>query len=75
MNKSKCSSCGAEVYWVVTPNGKRMPLDVNPWMIAVFGDRSKDGVTIDSENVDRFVRGYNSHFSSCPNAAAHRSKT
>lgn len=27
---SKCRSCPAQVYWVVTAKGKRMPVDVEP---------------------------------------------
>lgn len=24
---SKCRGCGAEIYWILTPVGKRMPVD------------------------------------------------
>lgn len=28
--KPRCSSCNAEIWWAVTPAGKRMPVDVQP---------------------------------------------
>ena len=26
----RCRSCGAQIFWAVTANGKRMPLDAQP---------------------------------------------
>lgn len=30
MNLSRCKRCGADMRWIVTPNGKNMPLDPQP---------------------------------------------
>ena len=73
---SKCRACGAEVYWAMSANGRKMPVD------AAVNDKGNILMQIDSEGNLRFitVRGtanlkrnrYTSHFATCPYAAAFR---
>lgn len=55
---SRCRGCGAVVYWITTPRGKKMPVDT----------RAEGGLT---PLPDRDGRGV-SHFATCPNAEAFR---
>lgn len=78
---SECRSCGAKVLWVEFQSGKRAPVDAIP---------AKDGTFVlthrPAENkllAEKFHREwhainrrrFNSHFSTCPNAAQHRRST
>lgn len=56
--QGKCRSCRAAIYWVTTPMGKSMPVDV-----AV-----PDGVQPTREKDGRGI----SHFATCPQADEHR---
>lgn len=57
---SECRSCRATIYWIETPNGKRMPVDCDvdggsePWK-GVPGDGERDGHGV-------------SHFATCEQA-------
>ena len=53
---SKCRSCGADIVWVKTQQGKNMPIDAE----------TDNGDTIFDHNVHR------SHFATCPHADQHR---
>lgn len=53
-----CKSCGASIEWIKTTGGKPMPVDAKVITIVT-----------DAGNV---VRGRESHFATCPDAAAHR---
>ena len=59
---SKCKSCGAEITWIKTENGKMHPINAKSqklWVFHVDGQwRLSDCAT--------------SHFASCPNADQHR---
>jgi hypothetical protein len=76
---STCRSCQAEILWVVTTNGRRMPLDVEP--DPVNGRFVKTRVE-GEDKIVRFVKDkdlaentktlYSSHFQTCPNAREHR---
>ena len=56
----KCVSCGAEIQWLKTEAGNRMPVDA--------GQLSAVGATVfDPKTMI-------SHFATCPNAAQHRKK-
>lgn len=78
---SKCKSCGAEIMWIQTVNGKPMPCDPKP--IPFVEDKTgsltlvtKDGRVVRAKadaSSDEF--GYVSHFATCPNANQHRKKT
>lgn len=63
---SECRSCKATVYWIVTPSGKRMPVDCevdggySPFK-GVPGDGEQDGSGV-------------SHFATCPQAAQWRQR-
>lgn len=82
-----CSSCGAQVRWVRTENGKSMPIDPAP---------RADGNLIMDHVEERVVRGerrsvwvvsyiprddpspkqrFVSHFATCPDRAQHRKST
>lgn len=64
-----CKSCGAEIIWAVTANGKRMPLDAkhsSGFTIEGIADAREGTPLIASSRV------YISHFATCPNAAEHR---
>lgn len=69
MNTVPCKSCRKPIRWVVTANGKRMPIDPAP---------STDGnLVLDDRGVAHFDwrpgrAKYVSHFATCPNAAQHR---
>lgn len=74
--EGKCSSCGAKILWVKYLNGSRAPMDFDPVPDGnVFVD--DDGLAAVVPKADLFSdqkQGplYKSHFSSCPNAKAHR---
>lgn len=58
---SKCKSCGAQIMWTRMDSGKSMPLDAEPEKRIVMTAASA-----------RVVDTYTSHFTTCPNADAHR---
>lgn len=55
---AECSgkNCGAEIYWIATPNGKKMPIDCDV-----------DGGAEPSDTSDEPGRGV-SHFQTCADA-------
>lgn len=66
---STCSSCGAEVIWVYTERGSRMPLSV------ASSDRRYviTGPGLAGENpTASHIATYISHFADCPHADKHR---
>lgn len=63
---AKCKSCGAEIVWVTTTNGKKMPVDMKPKTILI--PVAMDGISV----AYRAVVGHESHFATCPNADQHR---
>lgn len=76
MTVSRCRSCGAEIVWVLTQKGHRMPIDPEP---APGGDIVVDdgiaSVVGGADLVDAVFEGralYLAHFATCPNAARHR---
>jgi hypothetical protein len=56
---SACSSCGAQITWLLTGKGSAMPVD---------GDIPKTG----PGNVLFDPKVHTSHFATCPNADKHR---
>lgn len=75
---AQCASCKADVLWVVTERGKRMPLDTKP-------DPQGNIVLGQDDLVEHrqvaYVRPpgtypimYRSHFVTCPHAPAWRKK-
>lgn len=62
MIKRKCKSCNADVVWVETEFGKRMPLNAKTERRFVIEDGERA----------RYVETYASHFSTCPQADSWR---
>ena len=65
---SNCRSCGAEIRWVLTTAGRRMPVDAEPHLVMVSTGETllTDGPLV------KPAYGYTSHFATCPHAAQHR---
>lgn len=55
---SKCKGCGAEIKWVLTKNGKLMPLDA----------KLKKFYVISAADVPIQMQGYEIHWATCPKA-------
>jgi hypothetical protein len=80
---TSCQSCGATIFWAVSVNNSRMPINAEPvedGNVLVSMSRS------DPENKKCIVlahdatkpqgrRLFTSHFSTCPNARKHRKKS
>ena len=78
---SACSSCGAEVMWVITEaSNKRMP--VNPQMVmggnVVVVDKGDSRTPVvrvlKKAEIDPERAAYVSHFATCESADRHRKK-
>jgi hypothetical protein len=82
---ARCRSCGAEVLWVLTGNGKRMPVDVQPsekgnlfvftppGIHAALVAESTSSMSARAEYARKDDRPrFVSHFATCPNAPQHR---
>lgn len=78
---SYCKSCGAEIFWVETTKGKKMPLNKkaipfweNPYskhsIVTASGKVIKCDLSGNRDEVSGF--GYTSHFSTCPEAKKFR---
>lgn len=65
----ECRSCGAEVIWVETEKGRRMPVDA---------ESTEGGNIVLVDGVAKYVKAgegtHVSHFVTCPNAKSHRRK-
>lgn len=78
---SKCKSCGAEIIWIKTKNGKAMPC--NPQKISYKNTFPAGDLTLVTPD-GRIAKGtldlgsedywYESHFATCPAAASFRGK-
>ena len=75
MDSAVCRSCGANILWARTSNGKAMPLDAtpNPKGNLVVDGKGCIGAATKGELPDGEVR-YISHFATCPNSAKHRKR-
>lgn len=80
---TKCRSCGAEIIWVETENGKKMPCNSDPvtyWknakgkatIVTPNGEVCKADLEGDINKATGY--GYISHFATCPQADKHRRK-
>ena len=78
---SKCKTCGADIFWALTENGKPMPID------AVSTDNGNlecvwdhNGRVLAHVIAPLFLQmqteapRYTSHFATCPDADEHRRK-
>lgn len=76
-----CRSCTAEIVWAVMPSGKLHPVDAKPvpgGNIAAYRDGSGEllaRVLKAGEDPEAHELLGSSHFSTCPNADAHRKRT
>lgn len=80
---AECGSCHAEIEWVVTESGARMPLDVAS---VEGGNLTFTGRTVNGGREVRYMKRqgreggllaepaptYVSHFATCPDAAQYR---
>jgi len=66
---SKCSGCNAEIIWMHTMSGKRMPVDAKSEKRFVVTGNNDEG-----EPVGAVRDTYVSHFATCPQADAFRKK-
>lgn len=55
---SKCRACGADIVWIETPNGKRMPCDPPRRTIV--------------DDMGQVREGRTPHWATCPNAEQFR---
>lgn len=65
-----CRDCQAPVIWCVTESGSRMPVDAKPVrkvMVLKVNPQERGGPPL-----AKFVGQHESHFASCPAAAARR---
>jgi hypothetical protein len=80
-----CRSCGAEIVWAVTTEGRRMPVDAQPvdggnLLLTPADHRRPAGeptATVVGKRAQPTLFGddgprYVSHFVTCPDAARHR---
>ena len=78
MNSAWCQSCGSPIYWLKLKSGKSMPVDQplitveNPALVGKLTLVTPDGEVVSKAPLG--LRGYRSHFASCPNAKDHRKK-
>jgi hypothetical protein len=72
----RCRSCHRQVRWAQTADGKNMPLDVFPSpdgsILLIANGRCR--VVPEAMRATCVAPLFKSHFATCPNAAAHRSK-
>lgn len=66
---ANCKSCQAPIVWVLTANGKRMPIDAKPFTAFASGI---EGHKLGDGDTARTVTVHSSHFSTCPQADQHR---
>ena len=72
---SQCSKCNKHIYWVVTENGKNMPIDSYPsdnGNIIFVNELAH--VLKKGEPVPDGARRYVSHYATCPHAEHFRKK-
>ena len=84
LKKGICRGCGAEVVWIRTNDGHKMPVDTEPVWVklkmggypffyldgsCVHGTKAGDA---DDDPDSNFVEAYESHFATCPQAGNFR---
>lgn len=81
---SRCRSCWQEIRWIVTPDGKRMPVDAEPVWVreAMEGETPRPFLDRKGNIVNGIMAGdawegkaeevFVSHFATCPQAAKWR---
>ena len=84
---SRCRGCQAEVIWIRTSMGKKMPCDVEPvWVLPETGGNTfvrKDGSILTGRKIGdawdddpdaTVIECYESHFATCPVGGKFRSR-
>lgn len=82
-NASKCKSCGADIVWITTESGRKMPLDAaevpvvpnqrgETVAVTLDGQIFRGWPCADSYEAERYVLARISHFATCPDADKHR---
>lgn len=66
MQMGKCKTCQANIAWIVG-KGKPQIVNAKPKIVWVANEDEFGNL-----NFWELVRGYESHFSTCPNATQHR---
>lgn len=84
---ANCSSCNAEIDWLKTESGKKIPVNPEMVLIELHTGKKPDtcivtpggkviwgvGRPLDYDtSLGEFMVGYTSHFATCPAAARHR---
>lgn len=69
-----CASCGKPIFWIVTPNKAKMPVDATPTLDGnVIVDTAwSTGVVLPRDAPRGDSPRYTSHFATCAQAAYHR---
>lgn len=79
MKGARCSSCNGRIVWALTTAGRRMPVDLDPveggnvLLVERGGELPPRAEVLG--RADRPAEGvltYRAHFSTCPDAGAHR---
>jgi len=65
-HSSSCRSCGKKLFWMVTHNHRRIPIDFDSV------DPSKEMVWLAGDPLYDKSAGHITHFTTCPNAEKHR---
>jgi hypothetical protein len=76
-DKGTCASCKAPILWVLTVNGRKMPLDAEPserGNVHLLSDGRAEVLTKEHLETAKMHKQtlYTSHFATCVNAALHR---
>ena len=80
---AKCKSCGADIVWIETTNGKAMPCDAEPvpyWTVGIMDKKDRimtlDGeiraCTLVTQRTPATGTGYKPHWANCTGASNHR---
>lgn len=77
---SVCRTCAAPILWARTERGKRIPLDVDAYVgedarglfVLREADDPEGPLALAAWGLEGTEPHYRSHFSTCPDAVAHR---
>jgi len=69
---SRCKSCGAEITWAVTQQGRVMPLDAAKVLVAIPTGRFVDNGSGQLTPQVEVRQASLTHFATCPHAQQHR---
>lgn len=81
-NGATCKTCGKQIFWAKTIKGHNIPMDMSPSTDGLFVLVQDGGSMLAlhvsdqdqraKREVERGAKRYQSHFSTCPDAAQHR---